>query len=348
MSTATNVTDELGEKESGSWLGTIVDQSVNEVYIFDPETLEFIYANKGALENTGYTMEEMLGLRVIDLKPKFTPDQFNKMMAPLKEGLKEQLVFEASHRRKDGSTYDVEVRMQRTRKGKRPVMLSMVMDITRRKQLVRALNLANKKLELMGRVTRHDILNQLSLIMGYGTLLEDGGNTSYIGKIMDAAKEIDRQLRVQREYETLGTGTKEWISLDGLVERGSSGLPLEDIDIDIQGDGIDILADPLIEKAIRNIIMNSIQHGDSVRRIRVGAHHKGEDIVLRLEDDGVGIPQKEKELIFNHGYGNRTGMGLFLIRQILEADGMSIVEDGIEGEGCRFQIVVPRSRWRRV
>ncbi len=68
--------------------------------------------------------------------------------------------------------------------------------------------------------------------------------------------------------------------------------------------------------------------------------------MILWEDNGVGIPDEEKELIFNRGYGKNTGFGLFLVREILSLTGISIHETGFPGSGVRFEILIPVGSFR--
>ena len=69
-------------------------------------------------------------------------------------------------------------------------------------------------------------------------------------------------------------------------------------------------------------------------------------LTIAWEDDGVGVPDVLKERIFNRGYGSNTGLGLFLIREILAITGITVHECGIEGKGARFELHVPVEGWR--
>jgi len=71
-----------------------------------------------------------------------------------------------------------------------------------------------------------------------------------------------------------------------------------------------------------------------------------EDVVIAVEDDGIGVPAEMKELIFKRGVGSNTGYGLFRIHEILGITGMSIRECGVEGKGACFEITVPHDAWR--
>ncbi|MEI6795592.1 MAG: ATP-binding protein, partial [Methanomassiliicoccales archaeon] len=81
-------------------------------------------------------------------------------------------------------------------------------------------------------------------------------------------------------------------------------------------------------------------------KIRLRAEERGDVLVLVYEDDGIGIPATDKAAIFQSGYGNNTGLGLHLAREILSITGISISETGETGKGARFEIAVPAGRWR--
>jgi signal transduction histidine kinase len=68
--------------------------------------------------------------------------------------------------------------------------------------------------------------------------------------------------------------------------------------------------------------------------------------VLVFEDDGAGIPAPMKEKIFERRYEDKTGVGLFLAREILSITGITIQETGTEGKGARFEMTVPKGMFR--
>jgi signal transduction histidine kinase len=70
-------------------------------------------------------------------------------------------------------------------------------------------------------------------------------------------------------------------------------------------------------------------------------------MVLIYEDNGIGVPQEEKAIIFDSGHGKNTGLGLHLARQILAITNITIVETGEPGKGARFEIIVPEGSWRK-
>nr|WP_319539115.1 sensor histidine kinase [uncultured Methanospirillum sp.] len=76
-----------------------------------------------------------------------------------------------------------------------------------------------------------------------------------------------------------------------------------------------------------------MQTGHQVTDIHVSAVESDLNLIFVWTDNGVGIPDEEKKFIFERGFGKNTGLGLFLIREILSLTGMSIRETGIPGLG---------------
>ena len=111
----------------------ILVASHEEIYLFNATTYKFIQVSQGTLANLGYTHEEMMSLTPIDIKPQITATQFNRIVDPLLSGDKEIIYFETVHERKDGTIYDVDVRLQYINDVDEPIFLALVTDITQRK-----------------------------------------------------------------------------------------------------------------------------------------------------------------------------------------------------------------------
>jgi len=125
-------------------LGRILEHSSNEIYIYDAATLRFVQVSKGAVTNLGYSMDEMRGFTPLDLIPGLGADQFSTLIRPLRDSQQNIVQFESAHRRKDGSLYPVEIRLQLSRTETPPVFVAIVQDITARKHAeARLVYLAN-------------------------------------------------------------------------------------------------------------------------------------------------------------------------------------------------------------
>ncbi|MDG6256571.1 MAG: PAS domain S-box protein [Methanomicrobiaceae archaeon] len=219
-------------------------------------------------------------------------------------------------------------------------------DITDLKQLEQSLAQANAKLQLLSSITRHDILNQITALLAYVTLLKDEAPETpeiqrYIDLIEQLTYRIEGQISFTRDYEDMGVKQPAWQNVKQTVERVRGSIPLGPIDLSIETGTLEVFADPMLEKIFFNLISNSIQHGEKVSKIRVSVRWRDGGAVILVEDDGRGIPDGMKEEIFRKGVGKHKGYGLFLAKEILSITGISIHECGREGEGARFEIVVP-------
>ncbi|MDA2920799.1 PAS domain S-box protein, partial [Desulfobacterota bacterium AH_259_B03_O07] len=114
-------------------LGRILEESLNEIYIFDTETLRFVLVNKGARTNLGYSTEELSSLTPLDINPVCTLKSFRELIKPLQTKEREKIEFVTVHRRKDGSLYPVEVHLQISTFNDSPVFVAIILDITKRK-----------------------------------------------------------------------------------------------------------------------------------------------------------------------------------------------------------------------
>jgi diguanylate cyclase (GGDEF)-like protein/PAS domain S-box-containing protein len=144
VATVRDLTETRRLEQISSRLGRILEHSANEIYIFDAESFKFVQVSKGALANLGYTMDELRLVTPLDLKPGLGHEQFLSLIQPLRDGEQQMVQFETVHRRKDGSLYPVEVRLQLSRTEKPPVFVAIIQDITARKHAeARLVYLAN-------------------------------------------------------------------------------------------------------------------------------------------------------------------------------------------------------------
>jgi len=112
-----------------------LDQTLDCVFMFSADSLQYIYANQGALNHLGYSLEELLTMTPFDVKPDLTEDQFRSMLAPLKKRPETSLTYTTKHRRKDGTIVPVEIFLQHiTPPEKQGRFVSILRDITIRQQ----------------------------------------------------------------------------------------------------------------------------------------------------------------------------------------------------------------------
>ncbi|MDO9033750.1 MAG: ATP-binding protein [Methanoregula sp.] len=224
-------------------------------------------------------------------------------------------------------------------------------DVTERKLAEEALKQTNKKLNLMSSVTRHDILNQITALSGFLELLKerlsDSTDLDYVEHGDRAVRNIKRQILFTRAYQEIGVHNPQWQKVDKIIRQATSELSLGPVTVEVNLDHYEVYADPLLVKVFYNLVDNSLCHGEKNTRIRFYYDLQPDHLSLICEDDGAGIPQNEKEHIFERGFGKHSGFGLFLAQEILSITGLTIKETGEPGKGARFEIHIPDGAYRQ-
>jgi PAS domain S-box-containing protein len=224
-------------------------------------------------------------------------------------------------------------------------------DITERKASETALRIANEKISQLSQLTRHDISNLVTALSGYLEFLReentDPACSSHISSCISIVGLINRHLCFAGEYQKIGEHHPVWQPLREMVAKAAGTLPHNGVQIETDIAPVEIYADPLSVKVIYNLLENALRHGGHVTRIGIATEPRGGgDLAIVFEDNGEGIPDRDKERIFRHGFGKNTGLGLSLTREILSVTGSTITETGTFGSGARFEIRVPARAWR--
>jgi len=227
-------------------------------------------------------------------------------------------------------------------------------EIIERRRVEKALADANKKLQLMASITRHDLQNQLMALQGYLELAQLSREKDpakawdHIASAASLVNQTQNTIRFTAEYQKIGVNSPAWLDVRTLVDKAQTDVPLSGVRLEnLLPEGLMIYADPLIEKVFANLIENAVRYGEKITTIRFRFDEGGGVATIVCEDDGMGIPAPEKEKIFTYQYGRNTGLGLFLAREILAITGITIRETGVPGSGARFEILCPKERVRR-
>jgi len=115
-------------------LASILESSLNEIYILNADTFHIEYANECALGNLGYSLEELKSQRIWDIDPIYDLETVRRHVSPLLHGVELSLSVESVHRRKDGSEYPVDLRVQLIREEDRNLIVAIANDVSERVQ----------------------------------------------------------------------------------------------------------------------------------------------------------------------------------------------------------------------
>jgi len=317
---------------------TTIVENMSDATIATDLTGRIVRVNPAAERLLGKKAKMLLGEDLVGLFPKVRlRDENNSGPVMLKLGDEERY-------------HNVKISPLRLRNGIPVGTLYIFRDITELEKAREELKMANTKLNLISNITRHDMLNQLVVVRGFSNLLNDqplqGKGERYLEGINSAVITMEHLIDFARDYQKFGLEAPSWNNLDNILNKARINLADDSVQISNTDHTTELFFDQMLEKVFYNLIDNSLRHGGEVRNIKIGTQNRGRALLIIFEDDGVGIPEGEKDRIFQWGFGKNTGLGLAMCQQILSLSNWTIEENGVPGKGARFEITVPEKDWR--
>ncbi len=355
-------------------LARIVEDSMNEIYVFDAETLKFVQVNAAACKNLGYTMAELKELTPVDLKPDHTVDTFERLISALRSDEAKYLRFETVHRRKDATRYDVKVILQQICSEDQLVFAAIIEDITDRKRTEEQLHQA-QKMEAVGQLTggiAHDFNNMLAAIIGNLEILGDHlkGQASAKRSLDIAFRAASRAAELthhllafsrRQHLESEVLDLREVLSGMGAILQTTLTESIE-LETHVAENLRPIWADlAQLESAIINLAINArdampkggrllIESVDVELDEAYAAQHPdvtpGSYVMLSMSDNGFGIPADVREHVFEPFFttkevGKGTGLGLSMIFGFVKQLGGHVTLYSEEKQGTCVRLYLP-------
>lgn len=362
-----------------NWLGTLIDAVTDEVMVFDSLSLHFLYANAVALKSLGYSLEEMCRMTPLDVTPDTERDSLMAYLQQLQNGA-QQLQFESVRLRQDGVLVPVEMRWQLLTNFGKPVILSIVHDITERKRV------SNMKSEFISLVS-HELRTPLTAIHGAVKLLDKG----VAGILPDAATKLislaalntDRLCKMVDDIldlEKLASGKMQFVLqpllvsavLERVVQAYAAVAGVAGVQLQVQATpNLCLSADvQRLNQVLANLVSNAIAFAPRGSNVCLSAFAAcksalfipslGGDVsdplaatvCLQVTDCGPGIPEHFRQNIFqrfaqanmqtNRQKGG-SGLGLFMAKQMIEHMYGSISYRS--QPGCTtFEVILPSAQ----
>jgi PAS domain S-box-containing protein len=330
-------------RQSEEKFRALFENQQNGVVIIDPQNHIILDANPAAMEMIGMKKDEIVG------------NVCHTVMCPAEEGKCPitDLCQEIDHSERILASrisghFPIIKSVKKVRYAEKDHLIESFVSIEDRKKSEEALRKANDQLNLLTSITRHDILNKITAVLGFLEIARESSRERELTNTLDRIKNLTDAIKTQIEftkiYQDIGSHEPLWQNITTLTK--SLHIP-EEISFTRDCEPYDFYSDPLIEKVFQNLLDNSLRHGERVTAIRLSCKEDDRGLNLVWEDNGVGIPREEKDIIFSRGYGKNSGYGLFLIREILNITGITIYETGEPGSGVRFEIHIPPGIYRR-
>lgn len=341
----------------------IFHESLNEIYVFDAETLKFLNVNHGAQKNIGYSSKELLKMTPLDLKTELDEHEYRQRIALLKNDKIEKIEFETVHRRKDGTTYPVDVHLQRSSLGDKAVFIAIILDITERKNYTEELEnkVEERTAQLKLALSKEKELNELktkflSLVSHEFKTPLSGILTSTVllSKYQATEEQFKRDKHtkiITEKVHYLNTILNDFLSLEklekGMVSYNFNHFKLskilddviynanmllkegQHIDYPDEIDDITLFQDEkIIGLILTNLVSNAIKYSSEHTVVSITVEQTKDFITIKVKDQGIGIPEKDQKSVFDRYFRaenviNIQGTGI----------GLNIVKNHLENLG---------------
>lgn len=326
--------------------------SLPEIIFETDEKGTVTFLNKRGSEILGFTLDEIRQRKTVEI---LVPEDQQRAVQNVRRRMRDESPKgnEYRLRKKDGSTFPVMIFSEKIINNDGKIGLrGVIVNISESRQKAEELKRLSEKLSVLGSLTRHDVRNKLSCIRGCTYLMKKRfSDNDELRKLIDqidsAVDSTAHLLDFAAVYEKVGAEPSAIMNIGKCFTEASNAFPdLRKIEIKNECDSLELTADSLLKQLFYNFIDNSLNHGEKVTQIKL--HYKREDDRMRLfyEDNGVGILDSNKPKLFREGFstGKSTGLGLFLIKKMVETYGWTISEEGEPSKGAKFVITAPTRR----
>lgn len=360
------------ERSMRSRLGQIVEESVNEIYTFDVNTFRFSSANRQALNNLGYKLEELQTMTPVDIVQGLSEQGLKNTILPLTSGEEQRLHLAETLVRLDETQYDVEVYLHLTKAFDPPELVAIVKDVSEQNRMLEALR-QSQKMESIGNLTggiAHDFNNILTVVMGNLELLdsqiEDPNNRELLSEARDAVNMGSRLTKRLLAFARRSPLAPKRFNINALVEDISEMLNRT------LGDSIELknVLNPSLwycyvdiselENALVNLAINARDAMPDGGELIIETENvpldadslagksikPGNYVRLSVTDTGTGINEKVKDSIFEPFVSTKTeqkgsGLGLSMVYGFIKQSDGHIFVYSDEGKGAVFSMYLP-------
>ncbi|WP_158849158.1 PAS domain-containing sensor histidine kinase [Algibacter sp. L1A34] len=332
-------------EEERHHLASIFDESLNEIYVFDAETLKFINVNYGAQINIGYSLDELKHMTPLDIKKNDTEIEFRNTIDVLLKKKVNKIEFETLHKRKNGSEYPVEVHLQLSNLNNKEVFVAIILDITERKSytnklenkveertkqlemaLVKEKDINELKTNFLSLVS-HEFKTPLSGILSSSELLSryqltehQEKRNEYIKNITDKVYYLNNILNDFLSVDKLERGKVNYrfnhFKLSKVINEVvyNANMLLKDGQNIKYPENIDDLSiyqdEKIIQLIFTNLLHNAIKYSPEGSIIDMHIEQDDKFITATITDQGMGIPEKDQKNIFERYFRAQNAINI--------------------------------------
>lgn len=344
MAAIRDVTEQVAlEKKYRTILGTAPDAG----FVADAATGEITEVNQQATELLGYTEEELVGMRQVELHPSGESDRYRQLFEEHVD--RGRAVFsrfpdgsDILVETVDGDRIPVEINAQVFELGDRRLITGVFRDVSDQREYERRLEREIDRLEDLASILSHDVRSPLGVAEGYTELVQETGDVSKLDRVSRAQERvrgiIESVLEMIDKGQSIGEASLAPIDLEEHARRSWQMTNTNGSTLVVE-ESVSFLADrDRISHVFENLFRNAIEHGGEQVTVTVG--QLDDEPGFFVEDDGPGIPEDRRETVFEPRYTTSedgTGFGLAIVKEIASAHGWSVSVTESSDGGARFE-----------
>lgn len=297
---------------------------------------KYIYVNEAYADLFGTSRAELIGTPIWEIASEIEQERFHRYWHSFEAG--DTRTAETVHQYGGVSVPVATVTTCRTIDGI-PYHFGTIKDISERKKREQELERQNERLDAFASVVSHDLRNPLGVAQGYLELLEGDYDREEIVLIDNALDRMDtlisELLSLAKSGDTIGS--TEPTRVGEVAKIAWNTVDTSQATLNMTASDVEIMADKTrLQQLFENLFRNAIEHGGRNVTITVGEMDSG----FYIADDGVGIPESERDEVLKAGYttvDGGTGVGLNIVSQIAGAHDWDIhITQSTDG-GARFE-----------
>ncbi|RJX41965.1 hypothetical protein DM826_09910 [Halonotius aquaticus] len=332
---------------------SIVEHSNDGIFV--AQDGEIVYANQRLCELTGYEPGELVGASKRQIVAPDDRELVEGYHFARMSGDTAPSQYEIELQTADDELVPVELSVSRVDYEGEPAAVSICRDITDRQQYQQRLEEQRDNLELLNQVVRHDIRNDLQIVVAYSEMLE--GNVEedaegYLQSIRESARNAVDLTATARDLADVmlqqhERGTIELARpLEQQIESIRTAHAAAVINVEDSIPSVTVYGNEMLDAVFRNLLQNAIQHNDTeVPEISVSVDRDDDTVRVAIADNGPGVPEGQREEIFGKGEkgleSDGSGIGLYLVYTLVDSYGGSVWVEDNEPEGAVFVVELP-------
>jgi PAS domain S-box-containing protein len=334
------------------------DLSCDEIYMFWPYSLKFLYANKNARRQSAFRLKDIKDLTPLDITHNMSEAEFRALLQPLAEGQEKSVAFHLDYHFEGGELVPAEVTVQLIKpESEAPRYYAVIRNISERKQAERA------KSEFLSTIS-HELRTPLTSIRGSLALIKAGavsGDTTHLGRLVDIGLKnsarlenlVNDLLDMDKVEAGMTISVMGEVDISHVIEEAITEMSFYNVEhgISFQSSGVEnpmwVIGDKgRLKQVMTNLLSNASKFSNKGSMVEIQLSSNDSRVFVSVKDYGIGIPQEARANIFERftqadssdqrRFGG-TGLGLNIAKTIIEEHGGSIEFQSEVGVGTIFR-----------